>query len=105
MKDVQREALMIEAEMEKRFSDMISKNTQRRYLPSSLTDEILAHKNSLKEREIKKAIGEDPDSNKPVQDKALDSQNNPEVPPKFGHALIREAIMERLGGVFDYTQY
>ena len=76
MKDVQREALMIEAEMEKRFSDMITKNTQRRYLPSSLTDEILAHKNSLKEREIKKAIGEDPDSDKPVQDKAHESSQN-----------------------------
>jgi hypothetical protein len=44
MKDVQNEALAIETEMERRFSDMIQKNSQRRYLPKSLTEEILDHK-------------------------------------------------------------
>lgn len=104
MKDVQREALMIETEMEKRFSDMITKNTTRRYLPSSLTDEILAHKQSLKERDVKKAIGENPDK-KAVQPDQPSANDSNVPPPKFGHALIREAIMDRLGGTFDYTQY
>ena len=49
MNDIKREAFQIETEMEKRFSDMIYKNSQRRYLPSSLTEEILAHKHKLKE--------------------------------------------------------
>jgi uncharacterized protein involved in exopolysaccharide biosynthesis len=40
MKDVQREAAQVETEMERRFSDMINRNSQRRYLPKSLTDEI-----------------------------------------------------------------
>ena len=62
MKDVQREALAIETEMEKRFSDMIHKNSQRRYLPQSLTEEILAHKQALKEREVRLAIGEESDA-------------------------------------------
>lgn len=59
MKDVQREALNIETEMEKRFSDMLHKNSQRRYLPQSLTEEILVHKQKLKEQTIREAIGED----------------------------------------------
>ena len=49
MNDIKREAFQIETEMEKRFSDMMYKNSQRRYLPSSLTEEILAHKHKLKE--------------------------------------------------------
>ena len=44
MNDIKREAFQIETEMEKRFSDMMYKNSQRRYLPSSLTEEILAHR-------------------------------------------------------------
>ena len=44
MKDVQREALAIETEMETRFNGMLHKNSQRRYLPQSLTEEILANK-------------------------------------------------------------
>jgi len=44
MKDVQKEALAIETEMERRFSDMINRNTQMRYLPKSLTEEIIEHK-------------------------------------------------------------
>ena len=59
MKDVQREALAIETEMEKRFSDMLHKNSQRRYLPQSLTEELLAHKQKLKEQTVREAIGED----------------------------------------------
>ena len=30
--------------MERRFSDMLNRNTQRRYLPKSLTDELVEHK-------------------------------------------------------------
>lgn len=40
MKDVQREALQIETEMERRFSEMLNRNSQRKYLPKSLEDEI-----------------------------------------------------------------
>ena len=58
MKDVQREALMIETEMEKRFSDMINKNSANRYLPKSLTEEIIQHKNAMNELKLKQAIGE-----------------------------------------------
>jgi hypothetical protein len=47
MKDVQREALMIETEMEKRFGDMLQRNTQRKYLPKSLTEELIEHKQKL----------------------------------------------------------
>jgi len=47
MKDVQKEALMIETEMEKRFGDMLLRNTQRKYLPKSLTEEIIEHKQRL----------------------------------------------------------
>ena len=59
MKDVQREALAIETEMETRFNDMLHKNSQRRYLPQSLTEEILAHKLKLNENNIRSAIGQD----------------------------------------------
>ena len=58
MKDVQREALMIETEMEKRFSDMINKNNANRYLPKSLTEEIIHHKNNLNEIKLRQTIGE-----------------------------------------------
>lgn len=47
MKDVQKEALAIETEMERRFSDMLNRNTQRKYLPKSLTDELIEHKMKL----------------------------------------------------------
>lgn len=57
MKDVQREALMIETEMEKRFGDMLNRNTQRRYLPKSLTEEIIEHKQKLAESNVKQAAG------------------------------------------------
>ena len=59
MKDVQREALSIETEMEKRFSDMMHKNSQRRYLPKSLTEEIIEHKQKLQERNVREAVGMD----------------------------------------------
>lgn len=58
MKDVQREALQIETEMERRFSDMVMKNSQRRYLPKSLTDEIVEHKQKLQEGTVRRKIGE-----------------------------------------------
>lgn len=58
MKDVQKEALAIETEMERRFSDMINRNTQMRYLPKSLTDEIIEHKLKMNEGNLRKGIGE-----------------------------------------------
>jgi hypothetical protein len=57
MKDVQREALLIETEMEKRFGDMLMRNTQRRYLPKSLTEEIIEHKQKLAEANVKQTAG------------------------------------------------
>ena len=54
---MQREALSIETEMEKRFSDMLHKNSQRRYLPKSLTEEIIEHKNRVNESKLRDAIG------------------------------------------------
>ena len=56
---MQREALSIETEMEKRFSDMMHKNSQRRYLPKSLTEEIIEHKQKLQERNVREAVGMD----------------------------------------------
>lgn len=57
MKDVQKEALAIETEMERRFSDMLNRNTQRKYLPKSLTDELIEHKMKLQEANVKNAVG------------------------------------------------
>ena len=88
MKDVQKEALAIETEMERRFSDMINRNTQMRYLPKSLTDEIIEHKLKMNEGNLRRGIGE------PF-----------EAPTTVGFAQIREAIMEKLGGEFDYVNF
>lgn len=97
MKDVQREALMIETEMEKRFSDMINKNNANRYLPKSLTEEIIHHKNTVNEIKLRQAIGEDGETAAP------EAQGDAQTEPvKYGYAQIREAIQERLGGPFDY---
>ena len=101
MKDVQREALMIETEMERRFTDMIGKNTMRRYMPKSLTEELVAHKEKIQEINLKKAIGEPTDE--VMANPSPDF--NPLAPPKAGFALVREAIMDRLGGEFDYISF
>ena len=73
--------------MEKRFSDMLNRNTQRKYLPKSLTDEIVEHKFKLQEQNVKNAVGL--------------PQNTPEI----GYNQLRDAITERLGGPFDYALY
>ncbi len=52
MRDVQKEALQIETEMERRFSDMLNRNSQRKYLPRSLTDEIVEDKKRLQETNL-----------------------------------------------------
>ena len=64
---------------------MLNRNTQRKYLPKSLTDQLIEHKMKLSETTVKNAVGV------PV--------NTPEV----GYAQLREAITERLGGPFDYA--
>ena len=87
MKDVQKEALAIETEMERRFSDMINRNNQRKFLPKSLTDEIIEHQLKLQENNIKSTIGVPKDA------------------PSVGYVQIRQAITERLGGAFDYPLY
>jgi len=88
MKDVQREALLIETEMEKRFGDMLQRNTQRRYLPKSLTEELIEHKQKMQELNVKREAG---------------IQNRPDS--VVGYAQIREAIQDRLGGPFDYASF
>ena len=40
MRDMQKEALMIENDMEKRYLAISQKNQQQRYLPQSLTEEF-----------------------------------------------------------------
>lgn len=45
--------------MEKRFSDMLHKNSQRRYLPKSLTEEILEHKQKVQEYNLRAQIGDE----------------------------------------------
>jgi hypothetical protein len=89
MKDVQREALLIETEMEKRFGDMLMRNTQRRYLPKSLTEELIEHKQKLQELNVKRNAGIESGSAESV----------------VSYTQIREAIQERLGGQFDYTSF
>lgn len=56
MKDVQKEALQIETEMERRFSDMLNRNTQRKYLPKSLADEVYATKVKATEGELRQGV-------------------------------------------------
>ena len=101
MMDVQREALAIETEMEKRFSDMLHKNSQRRYLPKSLTEEILEHKQKLQEQNLRDTVGLDGS----VDKKTDGSEACDPEPIKYGYAQIREAVTERLGGPFDYTGF
>ena len=100
MKDVQREALMIETEMEKRFSDMINKNTSQRFLPKSLTEEIIEHKNTVNEHKLRQAIGEAGDTAAPEA-----QQQASKEAPACGYAQIRDAIQDRLGGPLDYAQF
>ena len=89
---------MIETEMEKRFSDMINRNTSQRYLPKSLTEEIIAHKNAVNEHKLKSAIGEAEETGAPEAPVSNE-------PVKYGYAQIRDAIQDRLGGPFDYSQF
>jgi hypothetical protein len=56
MKDVQREALQIETEMERRFSEMLNRNSQRKYLPRSLADEVHRDGEQASFQQIRAAI-------------------------------------------------
>lgn len=56
MKDVQREALQIETEMERRFSEMLNRNSQRKYLPRSLADEVQTDGEQASFQQIRAAI-------------------------------------------------
>jgi len=50
MKEVQAEALVIEEDMSQRFKGLLLQNeAKRRHMPSSLTSEIEAHKQSLED--------------------------------------------------------
>ena len=93
--------------MEKRFGDMMIKNSQRRYLPKSLTEEILEHKQKLNEHRVREAIGDESAADAPdASDNGGEKQEEePAAPQLYGYAQIREAITERLGGPFDYTGF
>ena len=78
---------MIETEMEKRFSDMIRNNSKNRYLPKSLTEEIIEHKNAMNELKLKQVIGESGDIAAPEAQPEISNE-----PRKYGHSQIRDAI-------------
>ena len=66
---------------------MLCRNSQRRYLPKSLTDEVIEQKIKVQEQKsLAKGGGEPPEL------------------PTVGYAQIREAITERLGGAYDYAE-
>lgn len=81
MRDVQREAHVIESEMESRFKDMMLKNeAKKRNVPASLTSELEEHQNRA--QELTDEISKVPSYNQ-----------------------TRDLIMQRLGGPFDYSQF
>lgn len=81
MLDVQKEAHIIESEMEVRFKDMLMKNeAKKRFLPDSLTSEM---------------EGFEAPKDEDCQGKVK----------KYGFAKTRELVTERLGGPFDYNQF
>jgi hypothetical protein len=49
MRDLQREAHLIESDMEKRREEAIFKTQQQRHMPQSITEEFDAYRNQLTE--------------------------------------------------------
>ena len=49
--------------MERRFSDMLNRNSQRKYLPKSLTDDIIDAKMRAQEGELRQVAGEEFNAN------------------------------------------
>ena len=82
MRDVQREAHLIENDLQNRFTQMTMKNMQQRYLPQSITEEFNQFQNQLKEKTITDHI----------QGFSTMTQT-------------KEAVMAKLGGYFDYPLY
>ena len=52
MRDMQREALAIENDMERRRHEQMLKTQQTRYLPQSITEEFAQFKNQLQEKSL-----------------------------------------------------
>jgi hypothetical protein len=52
MKDMQREAHLIESDMEKRFQAMTMKTQQQRHLPSSITEEFDTFHQQIREKSL-----------------------------------------------------
>lgn len=52
MKDMQREAIMIENDMEKRFHQMNQRTQHQRHLPQSLTEEFDSFHQQMKEKDL-----------------------------------------------------
>ena len=81
---MQKEAVMIETDLERRFHAMQTKTQQQRYLPQSLTEEFDQYKVQLQEKSL------------------TDMVNSI---PLTGINKTREIVTQRLGGAFDYTQF
>lgn len=52
MKDMQREAHLIESDMQHRLQQMTMKNMQQRYLPQSISEEFSQFQSQLKEKTL-----------------------------------------------------
>ena len=82
MREMQKEAYMIENNMEKRYQAISQKNQQQRYLPQSLTEEFDTFQQQIREKTLHDQI---------------------QMPSGINHT--RQVITEKLGGPFDYTQF
>ena len=81
MRDVQKEAHLIENDMEQRLQNMIAANEAKKSgIPASLTQELEAA--AAGEKSLAEDIEKIPSFNK-----------------------TRDLIVQRLGGAFDYSQY
>ena len=86
MRDMQREAHLIESDMEQRRQAAILKTQTQRYLPQSLTDEFDSFKVQMQEANLQERVNQ--------VGQAFSGVNH-----------TREVVMQRLGGAFDYTSF
>ena len=79
MKELKRESIMIQDDMENRMNDVNVRQQQARYLPKTITEEIAAAKESLHENGVYVA--------------------------KSTYEQTRDIIVEKLGGELDLTEF
>jgi hypothetical protein len=80
MQDIKNEKFAIEHEMENKMKSMTIANQQRKYLPKSITEEIEEAKSQ--------------------------TMGNPQVTEVLtGYDRTRKAVMDKLGGEFDYVEF